>query len=133
MSWGTRFKGIFRKRKSVPDTPNGVGRTQWTPDDVPEMKRIAALPREDLKDMAESALQNLDPAHLFGYAPVAAADAVAELAFPTMSVELDFIHETLIDCLQHGYLRAVRDNKGVLRFGITEAGREHVSKFLGLE
>lgn len=105
-----------------------------TDEDVSEIKRMAHLPREELREIASATqMTSLDPAFLFGFSPVSRADAVAELSFMTGNEELDFIHATLIDCVQQGFLNVVRDNKGVLRFGITPDGQEHVNRFLGLE
>lgn len=64
-----------------------------------------------------------------GYKAVSVPDAVAELSHATGDDNLDHIHEVIIDCLQHGYLRAVQDDEGYLRFGITPAGRDRVNRF----
>lgn len=97
--------------------------TLSTEDAVSDLQRIE-LPRAGGLE---------DPAFPAGHVPVVPADAVAELAFPTGNPDLDFIHSTLIDCVQNGYLKAVRDDCGVLRFGMTRAGQDYVNRFLGLE
>lgn len=65
------------------------------------------------------------------YASVAIADAVAELCLPTGDSQLDKTHSMLIDCVQYGYVKAVRDAEGRLRFGLTQVGRDRILRFYG--
>jgi hypothetical protein len=62
--------------------------------------------------------------------PVSVADAVAELSKPTGNENFDYIREMTIDCLQKGYVYAVRTPDG-FRFPLTEAGQNYVKKMLG--
>lgn len=62
--------------------------------------------------------------------PVSVPDAVAELSRPTGNTGLDHVHEMTIDCLQRGYLYAVRDPHNELRFLVTPAGKAYIKRIL---
>ena len=62
--------------------------------------------------------------------PVSVPDAVAELSRPTGNMGLDHVHEMTIDCLQRGYLYAVRDPNDELRFAVTPAGKDYIKRML---
>lgn len=65
------------------------------------------------------------------YVDVARADAIAELSFSTGSSQTDAIHAALIDCIQSGYLKTVRGvDDGLLRFGVTAAGKARIKEYL---
>lgn len=67
-----------------------------------------------------------------GFTPVNIADAVAELSRPSGDDGLDHVHEMTIDCLQRGYLHAVRDpESSKLRFALTLEGKDYVKRMLG--
>jgi hypothetical protein len=66
------------------------------------------------------------------YVEVARADAVAELSRSTGDPQTDGIHAALIDCVQSGYLKTVRGKEdGLLRFGVTAAGKARIQEYLG--
>jgi hypothetical protein len=62
--------------------------------------------------------------------PVSVPDAVAELSRPTGNPGMDHVHEMTIDCLQRGYLYAVRDPNDELRFAITPSGKDYIKRML---
>lgn len=65
------------------------------------------------------------------YIDVAKADAIAELSFSTGNPQTDGIHAALIDCVQAGYLKTVRGkDDGLLRFGVTSAGKARIEEYL---
>jgi hypothetical protein len=66
------------------------------------------------------------------YEFVAKADAIAELSYSTGDSQTDGIHAALIDCVQAGYLKTVRGkDDGLLRFGVTPAGKARIQEYLG--
>lgn len=66
------------------------------------------------------------------YELVVKADAIAELSYSTGDPQTDGIHAALIDCIQSGYLKTVRGKEdGLLRFGVTPAGKARIQEYLG--
>lgn len=64
--------------------------------------------------------------------PVGIADAVAELAVPTLDEDVDAVHGALIDLIQQGLVHVSRGTEdGKLRYGITQTGLSRVTELLG--
>lgn len=60
------------------------------------------------------------------FSVVSPADAIAELCFSTGDPGSDLINKILIDCVQQGYVTALRDDQGILRFMLSPVGNEGI-------
>jgi hypothetical protein len=65
------------------------------------------------------------------FQPVAKPDAIAALAMPTGNLEIDGLNAALIDLLQNGFIRTVKDDAGELRFAVTDVGHAKIREILG--
>jgi hypothetical protein len=96
------------------------------------LKKLAAAVFPGTAERPSPPTQNQSPAIPAGTdcTPVSVPDAVAELSRPTGNSGLDHVHEMTIDCLQRGYLYAVRDPNDELRFAVTPAGKDYIKRML---
>lgn len=57
-------------------------------------------------------------------------EVIAELCIPSGDQRVDFVHSILIDLIQHGYIRAVRNVEKGLGYLATDEGHKYVEETL---
>lgn len=65
------------------------------------------------------------------YEAVPIPDAIAMLAPPTGDIRTDSLNAILIDLVQGGFVKTVKDDTGQFRFEVTELGEARIRELQG--